>query len=76
MKGVGKKAWSLTSTPTFLYRTVLNQAKGFSLFLCWLDERHILVGKPEGERPLSIDRHGWEDSIKVELQISSFSSLR
>ena len=28
----------------------------------------ILVGKPEGKRPLGKPRHGWEDNIKMDLQ--------
>jgi hypothetical protein len=24
----------------------------------------VVVGKPEGKRPLGIPRHGWEDNIK------------
>jgi hypothetical protein len=28
----------------------------------------ILVGKPEGKRPLVRPRHRWEDNIKVDLQ--------
>jgi len=28
----------------------------------------ILVGKPEGKRPLGIPRHRWEDNIKMDLQ--------
>ena len=28
----------------------------------------ILVGKPEGKRPLGRPRHRWEDNIKVDLQ--------
>jgi len=28
----------------------------------------ILVGKPEGSRPLGRPRHRWEDNIKVDLQ--------
>jgi hypothetical protein len=27
----------------------------------------ILVGKPEGKRPLRRPRHGWEDNIKIYL---------
>jgi hypothetical protein len=30
--------------------------------------RRILVGKPEGKRPLGRIRHGWEDNIKIDLQ--------
>jgi hypothetical protein len=28
----------------------------------------ILVGKPEGKRPLGRPRHRWEDNIKMELR--------
>jgi hypothetical protein len=28
----------------------------------------VLVGKPEGKRPLGRLRHGWEDNIKMDLQ--------
>jgi hypothetical protein len=28
----------------------------------------VLVGKPEGERPLERRRLGWEDGIKVDLR--------
>jgi hypothetical protein len=28
----------------------------------------VLVGKPEGKRPLGISRRRWEDNIKVHLQ--------
>jgi hypothetical protein len=27
----------------------------------------VLVGKPDGKRPLSIHRHRWEDNIKADL---------
>jgi hypothetical protein len=28
----------------------------------------ILVGKPEGKRPLGIPGHRWEDNIKMDLR--------
>jgi hypothetical protein len=28
----------------------------------------LLVGKPEGKRPLGRPRHRWEDDIKMDLQ--------
>ena len=28
----------------------------------------VLVGKPQGKRPLGRPRHRWEDNIKVDLQ--------
>jgi len=29
----------------------------------------VLVGKPEGKRPLGRPRRGWEDNIKIDLQV-------
>jgi hypothetical protein len=29
------------------------------------DAYRVLVGRPEGRRPLERRRHGWEDSIKM-----------
>ena len=29
--------------------------------------RRVLVGKPEGKRPLGRPRHRWEDNIKIDL---------
>jgi hypothetical protein len=28
----------------------------------------VLVGKPEGKRPLGRPRHRWEDNIKIDFQ--------
>jgi hypothetical protein len=28
----------------------------------------VLVGKPEGKRPLGTPRHRWEENIKMDLQ--------
>ena len=28
----------------------------------------VLVGKPEGKKPLGIPRRRWEDNIKIDLQ--------
>jgi hypothetical protein len=30
--------------------------------------QRVLVGKPEGKRPLGIPRRRWEDNIKMDLQ--------
>jgi hypothetical protein len=29
----------------------------------------VLVGKPEGRRPLERPRHRWEDNIKINLRL-------
>jgi hypothetical protein len=28
----------------------------------------VLVGRPEGQRPLGIPRHRWQDNIKMDLR--------
>jgi len=28
----------------------------------------VLVGKPEGKRPMGRPRHRWEDNVKIDLQ--------
>jgi hypothetical protein len=34
----------------------------------------VLVGKPEGKRPLGRPRRRWEDNIKMDLQEVEFGS--
>ena len=34
----------------------------------WHVWRKVLVGKPEGKRPLGRLRHRWEDNIKMDFQ--------
>ena len=39
--------------------------------MCILEKRgvhRVLVGKPEGKRPLGRSRRRWEDNIKMDLQ--------
>jgi len=35
----------------------------------------VLVGKPEGKRPLGRPRHKWEDNIKINLQEVGFKYM-
>jgi hypothetical protein len=35
----------------------------------------VLVGKPEGERPLGRPRRRWEDTIKKDLQKVGYSLM-
>jgi hypothetical protein len=35
----------------------------------------ILVGKPEGRRPLGRSRHRWEDNIKMDLREIGFGDV-
>jgi len=34
----------------------------------WRDVHRVLVGKPEGKRPLGRRRRRWEDNIKMDLR--------
>jgi hypothetical protein len=40
-----------------------------------INEYKILVGNPEGKRPLGRPRHRWEDSIKMDLREIGFGGL-
>jgi hypothetical protein len=40
---------------------VVNMGEGRGMY-------RVLVGKPEGKRPLGRPRHRWEDNIKIDLQ--------
>jgi len=35
----------------------------------------VLVGKPEGKKPLGRQRHRWEDNIKMYLQEVGFGGM-
>jgi hypothetical protein len=35
----------------------------------------ILVGKPEGERPLGRPRHRWVDNIKMDLRVTGWYGM-
>jgi len=35
----------------------------------------VLVGKPEGKRPLGRPSHRWEDNIKVDLQAVGYGGM-
>ena len=39
------------------------------------DAYKVLVGKPEGKRPLGRPRRSWEDNIKMELQEVGFRGM-
>jgi hypothetical protein len=38
--------------------------------MCWMEEKchNILVGKPEGKKPLVRQRHRREDNIKIDFK--------
>jgi hypothetical protein len=53
----------------------MNKDKRKEINTCYLfhvgerrDVYRVVVGKPEGKRPLERPRHRWEDYIKMDLQ--------
>ena len=38
----------------------------------WRGVYRVLVGKPEGKRPLGRHRRRWEDNIKMDLQVVGY----
>jgi hypothetical protein len=51
---------------------IKSRRMGWALHVALMGERRglyrVLVGKPEGKRPLGRHRRGWEDNIKIVLQ--------
>ena len=39
------------------------------------DVHKVLVGKPEGKRPLGRPRRRWEDNIKMDLQKGGYGGM-
>jgi hypothetical protein len=58
--------------PHVLLICILTSIYLHDLLLCTifhiLVHPYVLVGKPEGKRPLGIPRHRWEDNIRMDLQ--------
>ena len=52
-KTINSKVYTLRDTNKFTYVIQLHR---------------VLVGKPEGKRPLGRPRHRWEDNIKMDLE--------
>jgi hypothetical protein len=47
----------------------VEQLNAFGIFVCISERKYrILVGKPEGKRPLERPRRRWEDGLKMDLR--------
>jgi hypothetical protein len=54
-----------------LIRMITSRMRWVGQVACMGDRRgtyRVLVGKPEGKRPLRRLRHRWEDNTKISLQ--------
>jgi hypothetical protein len=63
---------------TIVLPVVLYGCETWSLICMHGEKRNlyrILVGKPEGKRPLGRPRYRWEDNIKVDLREIGFGGM-
>jgi hypothetical protein len=61
----------LYSSPTIVRVIKLRRMRWAGYIACMGEERgmyRVLLGKPEGDRPLGRPRHRWLDNIKKDLQ--------
>jgi hypothetical protein len=71
-----KREWrklhnDLFSSPTIVRMIKLRRMRWAGYVACMRDRRgvyRVLVGKPEGKRPLGRPRHSWDDYIRIDLQ--------
>jgi hypothetical protein len=62
----------LHSSPTIIRVLKSRRMRWAGHVACMSEGREayrILVGRPEGRRPLGRPRHRWEDNIKMDLQL-------
>ena len=53
---------------TLKLRTIHRKKRKVNQLILFRGVYRVLVGKPEGKRPLGRPRHRWEDNIKMDLQ--------
>ena len=66
-----EKLNDLYSLPSIVWVVKSRQMRWAGHVVCMGEDRgvqRVLVGKPEGKRPLGRSRHRWEDNIKMDLQ--------
>jgi hypothetical protein len=64
-----KNLLPLTEKPSFKWLCFKNGVSGWSVW--WRGEvcvYRVLVGKPEGKRPMGRPKSRWEDNIRMDLQ--------
>jgi hypothetical protein len=65
-----KELYALYSSPNII-RVMKSRRLRWPVHVARMEERSaysVLVGKPEGRRPLERPRHRWEDKIKMGLR--------
>jgi hypothetical protein len=68
----------LYSTPNMI-RMIMSRRTRWGNRVARMEEKknayRILVGKPEGKRPLGWSRHSWDDNIKMDLREIELGSV-
>jgi len=68
----------LNSSPSFVRVIKSRGMRWAGNIACMCEERgvyRVLMGKPEGKRPLRRHRRRWEDNIKMDLQEVRFEGM-
>jgi hypothetical protein len=52
----------------FISQVIKSRVRWAGYVVCMRGVCRVLMGKPEGKRPLGRPRHRWKDNIKVDLQ--------
>jgi hypothetical protein len=71
MKLHNEELHNLYSSPDIIRQIKSRRIRWAEHVACMGEERKlykVLVGKPEGKRPLGRPRQGWEDGIKMDLR--------
>jgi hypothetical protein len=66
-----KELYALYSTPNIIWVIKSRRLRWAGHVVCTGERRgayRVLVGKPEGRRPLERPRRRWEDNIKMDLR--------
>ena len=66
------------SSPNIVWVIKSRKMRWVGHVVCMEESRgiyRVLVGKPEGERPLERPKHRWEDNIKMYLQEVEFGGM-
>jgi hypothetical protein len=69
----------LYSSPNIIRQIKSRRMRWVGHVSCMGEERNVckvLMGKPEGKRPLGRPRRGWEDGIRMDLRETGSSWLR
>jgi hypothetical protein len=65
-----KELYALYSSPDIIW-VIKSRKLRWAGHVAYMGERRgaytVLVGKPEGRRPLGRPRHKWEENIKIDL---------